>query len=70
MMFSHSYLLANSLITSGSKAYKNTKSLLIFLVFPERFSIIENSGSRAAGAKELFHYLGNMRTVACLLEFT
>lgn len=56
-MFSHSYLVANSLITNGSKACKNTKSLLIFFVLPERFSIIENSGSRAVGAEELFHYL-------------
>ena len=38
-MISHNYLVANSFITSGSKAYKNTKSLLIFLL-SETFSII------------------------------
>lgn len=57
-MFFSSYLVVNSFIPCGSKAYKKAQSSLILPVLSEKFSAIWESDSGAAAAEELsFHYL-------------
>lgn len=57
-MFFSSYLVVNSFIPCGSKAYKKAQSSLILPVLSEKFSAIWESDSGAAAAEELsFRYL-------------
>lgn len=53
-MFFFSYLVVNLFILCGSKVYKKVQSLLIFLVFFEKFFVIWELDSGVVVVEELF----------------